>query len=80
MSPDFVIEQDIKQGSEGARLCSANPEHGRLTVTGTGVELACMNIISEAEAKRLHGAGRAVAKLEGSKKFICAHVEPLNVG
>ena len=75
---DFVLEQDKKQAASG-RLCPANPEHGRLTVASTGIELMCLNRISEEEAKRLHEAGRQVDRLEGSKKFICTHKEPLSV-
>jgi hypothetical protein len=78
MASQEVIDQDIRQSDRSsARQCPQG--HGRLTVMAGGASLGCFNRIGEDEAQRLHGDGLAIAKLEGSKKFVCAYVEPISV-
>lgn len=80
MASEAVIEADIKQADPHARRCGSNPDHGRLTVMASGIEMGCFNRISEQEARILHENKRPVDKLEGSKKFICTYREPLSIG
>lgn len=78
MTPDFMHQMDVKQSDpKTARVCAANPDHGRLTVKSPGLDLTCGNRILEREAKALHENGRPVEKLEGSKVFVCAYTEPI---
>ena len=77
MNADFVNEMDVKQNGPDARRCPSNSDHGRLTTMAGGLNLGCMNRISEREAKQLHENGRPIAKLDGSKAFICAYQEPV---
>jgi len=76
---DHILKMDIQQNApETARRCP-NGDHGRLSVRGTGAELACLNVIPEREAKALHEAGKPIARLETCKRFICAYVEPIGI-
>lgn len=61
MSPEHIITQDIKQSGADARICQTNPEHGRLTVHGSGMGLVCLNRVSR----------------QGEKLALCEYAEPL---
>lgn len=78
MNADFVNEMDTKQADKAtARVCPSNPEHGRLTTMAGGLMMGCFNRIAEREAKQLAENDRPIARLEGSKAFICAYTEPV---
>lgn len=50
---DLVHELDKRQQGPDARVCQKDPSHGRLTATGSGLVLACLNVVARPGATKV---------------------------